>query len=139
MVLLASAALVLFHHWMPGRVSMLARLFPAEVWRYPVLAGAVFSVLNAFLEEAIYRGVLHDAVATAAGPGMAVLLTALAFGLAHYYGFPSGVIGVAMASVYGLTMSGLRLLSGGLWLPVLAHACADGTIWWLLMHELPRP
>lgn len=137
-VLGSSAALIFFDRWIPGRVATLARLFPAEVWRYPVLAGASFSLLNAFLEEAIYRGVLHDAIVTAVGWGTAVALTAVAFGLAHYYGFPSGSLGVAMATLYGLTMSGLRLLSGGLLLPVLAHACADGTIWWLLMHDSPR-
>jgi membrane protease YdiL (CAAX protease family) len=131
----ASAALVMFDRLRPGEVSSLALHFPAFVWRWAGPAGLVFSLLNAFLEEAIYRGILHDAIDAAAGRTCAIVLTAAAFGLAHFYGFPSGRIGVVMAIAYGAAMSLLRVSSGGLLLPVLVHACADGTIWWLLLHQ----
>jgi len=131
----ASAALIMFDRLLPGEVATLARRFPAFVWQWAVPAGVVFSLFNAFLEEVIYRGILHDAIDAAAGRTGAIVLTAVAFGLAHYYGFPSGSVGVVMSIVYGAAMSLLRVLSGGLLLPVLVHACADGTIWWLLLHQ----
>ena len=52
----------------------------------------------------------------------AVVVTSLVFGLAHSYQGPAGM---ARVSLVGLAFAGLYLLSGSLWLPIVAHAILD--------------
>ena len=52
----------------------------------------------------------------------AVIVTSLVFGLAHSYQGPAGM---ARVSLVGLALAGLYLLSGSLWLPIVAHAILD--------------
>jgi membrane protease YdiL (CAAX protease family) len=64
-------------------------------WIFPVAA------LNAANEEFQFRNVLLAHLRSVVTPTEAVLLTAVLFGLAHYYGQPSGPIGVVMAGFAG--------------------------------------
>lgn len=50
---------------------------------------------------------------------------ALVFGMAHYYGIPSGWTGVGLTIVYGLLMGLIADAGQGLSYPILAHTVAD--------------
>ncbi len=59
------------------------------------------AALNAANEEFQFRNILLAHLRNVIPPGEAVLLTAVLFGLGHYYGQPSGPIGVVMAGFAG--------------------------------------
>jgi membrane protease YdiL (CAAX protease family) len=100
---------------------------PAPGWAL-LLGALAFALVNAAVEEAIWRGVFQVELAPLVGPWAAVAAGALSFGLAHAHGFPRGPLGVAMVSVWGAMLGGLRLRSGGLLAPWLAHVVADVVI-----------
>jgi CAAX protease family protein len=94
-----------------------------------LVPGAVaFSCANAAAEEAYFRGAFMTALLATTGRVPALLLQAVSYGLLHTGGFPSGALGVALATVYGLVLGIVRLRSGGLLAPWLAHVLADLTI-----------
>jgi membrane protease YdiL (CAAX protease family) len=76
-------------------------------------------------EEVLYRGFLL-AVVVAVAPGLdpwrLVLVSALAFAVAHTY---QGVVGMLTAAVLGAGFAVLFLGTGSLLLPVLLHALID--------------
>jgi membrane protease YdiL (CAAX protease family) len=88
-------------------------------------AFAALAVTAGVCEEALYRGVLlalAGAVRPEPGPARLVLLSALAFGLAHNY---QGGAGVVVTAVLGGCLTVLYLGSGSLLLPVLYHVLVD--------------
>ncbi len=93
-----------------------------------ILAGTVFSVVNAILEEFIWRGVFQRWLMSFAAPTLAIALQALSFGTIHYHGFPGGWTGVGLATIYGLMLGALAFRSGGLLAPIVAHVAADAVI-----------
>lgn len=71
-----------------------------KIWRLlPWILGA--AALNAANEEFQFRNVLLAHLRNAVTPAEAALLTAVLFGSGHYYGQPSGPIGVVMAGFAG--------------------------------------
>ena len=60
---------------------------------------------------------------------------ALVFGLWHYQGIPSGVMGVALTFIYGFIMGLLLQFGQGLLLPVLAHTMADYFIFSVIVRQ----
>jgi membrane protease YdiL (CAAX protease family) len=127
-----TAVLVGFHVWARPDVTELATRLPLTAFGNVVLAGVCFSVLNAALEEVIFRCVLWEAVAETWSGGVALVVTAILFGFGHLGGYPPGPLGAALAGVYGLTLGTLRWWSGGLGLAFGCHVCADATIFGLL-------
>jgi len=134
LVLGSAAALLIFSWSAPPRLGtgagFLENLAP---WTL-VSAGVGFSAVNAFVEEVLFRGAVQQHLAGALGRWPAVLTQALAFGMLHLNGYPYGPVGVTLASVYGLLLGALRLRSGGLLAPWIAHACTDAVIFILIVH-----
>jgi len=121
-------------------LSLHLRHIPAmPLWMFP-LAGLVFSVFNAAVEEAIYRGVIMQSMDSAFGPGVvSIFVQGWLFGAMHYLqGFPNGAWGLMMAAAYGLMLGWLRRLSQGMFAPWLAHICADVVIFVILVDTLVR-
>ena len=86
-------------------------------------------MINASVEEGVYRGVLFSALSKVyRSTFFVIILQAIAFGLLHINGFPRGWSGVALASIYGLFMGFIRFRSRGLLAPWLTHVTADMTI-----------
>ena len=88
-------------------------------------AFARLAVTAGFCEELLYRGFLLAvavAVAPELGPWRLVLVSGLAFAVAHTY---QGVTGMVTAGVLGAAFAVLFLGSGSLLLPVLYHALID--------------
>jgi membrane protease YdiL (CAAX protease family) len=132
-ILVSSTTLVLYQAIMAADVSALASRLPLAGMGNVVVAAACFAVVNAVLEELIFRGVLYDAVASQWGWPAAVGATAVAFGAGHINGYPPGWSGSVLAAVYGVMVGLLRWYSRGLALPVVAHVCADATICGILV------
>lgn len=110
------------------------QLLNTHPWWILALMGAAFVVVNAACEELLFCGVVQTAATrTSAIVGVGILVQCLFFGLIHYQGFPSGVLGIVLAACYGVLLGVLRLRSGGLVAPWLAHMCADVTIVCLLL------
>lgn len=97
-----------------------------------LVGGVVFALLNAALEELIWRGVIQAALVSSspsrAGVQAAILIQAASFGLQHAHGFPRGAVGVTLAASWGVMLGLLRQHSRGLLAPFLAHVVADATI-----------
>ena len=87
-----------------------------------------WSILNAATEEALFRGLLLEALRGRLGDAAGVAVQAAAFGLIHFRGVPGGWSGVALATMYGAMLGALRLRAGGMLAVVVAHVFADLTI-----------
>jgi uncharacterized protein len=129
-VVIASVALLLWYVTLHPDVSDIRQsmLPPWPAWLL-ILGGVAFSMVNAAVEEALYRGLLLDVLDRALGRGLfAVLLQAAAFGMLHIHGFPRGLVGIGLAAVYGLMMGLLRRRSDGMLAPWLGHVATDVAI-----------
>ena len=70
--------------------------FFSLLWAIP------FSMANAFSEEAIFRiGIVSPLYGGAMTVPIILLISGAVFGLPHYFGTPSGIIGVLMAGFLG--------------------------------------
>ena len=85
--------------------------------------------LVATAEEVALRGALFDATERIAGPVVAIAVTSLAFAIMHvpFYGPHVLLLDLGV----GLALGGLRLLSGGVRAPAVAHVVADMATWWI--------
>ncbi len=63
----------------------------------------------------------------------AIALQAVAFGVMHYYGFPSGLSGVLLAVLFGMLTGLLTAYCGNIWPALTSHVIADVSV---LMHLL---
>ncbi len=117
----------------PDLTVQLSHLEHMPVLIYP-LAGLGFSLGNAFMEEFVYRGIILQALDSAAGTGfVSLLVQALLFGELHYReGFPNGICGVVMTAVYGIMLGGLRRSSQGMLVPWAVHVVADCMVFTIL-------
>jgi hypothetical protein len=93
-----------------------------------VAGGVAFALVNATLEELVWRGVLQDRLGVLFGSGGAIALQAASFGLHHVHGVPRGAVGILLAGAWAAMLGLLRRRSGGLLAPILAHVVADATI-----------
>jgi membrane protease YdiL (CAAX protease family) len=106
--------------WSPGRL---------------VLLGLGFALVNAAVEEMIWRGVIFDALErTGMPPALEVLMQAVSFGVVHLHGFPSGSAGILLASAYGAILGLLRAQTRGLLVPFVTHAVTDSSIFGILVY-----
>ena len=109
--------------------ALFRKTLPVESLGNVFLGGVIFAVVNAVMEELVFRGILFDAIDSQWGPSITLIGTAVLFGLGHLHGYPPGTIGVVLAMLFGLALGGLRLWTGGLLSPILAHIAADATIY----------
>ena len=125
----------MFHITAQPDVRSYRDALPLRVLGGVVGAGVVFSIVNATLEELVFRGVLFDAVQSQWGAWGTLIGTAILFGLGHIHGYPPGLLGACLAAVFGFVLGALRLWTGGLLLPIVAHMGADATIYAILVHS----
>ena len=101
-------------------------------WLAPAAAFAPWvtaTILVATAEEVVLRGALFDELARGLGTLGAVLVTSVAFALMHVplYGWQVVPLDLGV----GLWLAGLRLATGGIAAPAIAHTIADLVMWWL--------
>jgi CAAX protease family protein len=125
-VLSGAALLGWFVLTRPDLSALIKKILPNLPLPALIFGGIVFSVVNAFVEEVVYRGVVFGGLVESGHSLAAILpLQAVAFGAIHMGGFPSGWIGVGLASIYGFLMGLIRLRSGGLLAPWAGHVLTD--------------
>ncbi|MGH7721987.1 MAG: CPBP family glutamic-type intramembrane protease [Candidatus Dormibacteria bacterium] len=92
-------------------------------WWAPLVA------VVAAAEELVLRGVLFDALRSTSGEGVAVAVTALLFAVIHLplYGMTALPIDLCV----GVFLGCLRVASGGVTAPLVAHVVADLSTGWL--------
>lgn len=99
----------------------------------------LFSITNSFTEEVIFRytvvGMLNNH-----HPKMFIQITsAVLFGLPHYFGNPSGIIGVVMAGVLGYVLCKATIETKGVAIAWVIHFVQDIIIFTALMMINIKP
>jgi membrane protease YdiL (CAAX protease family) len=92
-------------------------------------AWALVTILVASAEELVLRGALFDALRDSLGLWVAVLVTSVAFALMHVPLYGWHVVPLDLG--VGVFLAGLRLASGSIAAPAVAHVVADLATWWL--------
>jgi len=118
----------------PDPSDYLGQVRNASPW-VALAAIAGFAVVNAAWEELLFRGVLQTELTHTWGVRPALVIESVAFGIAHANGIPSGPLGITMALVWGYLLSMIRLRTGGIGYPILAHVAADATIALLIYRQ----
>ena len=84
----------------------------------PFLANAaVVSLVAPFVEELLYRGLGFGLLRPFVNPWSAILITGIAFGLAHGL-----VLGLPVLSIFGITLGWLRWKTGSVYPGMCVHA-----------------
>jgi hypothetical protein len=96
----------------------------------------LFAIINAAIEEIMWRGVMLTAFDRAFGAGLfSIFAQALSFGVAHFHGpFLYGWLGVALTTIFGILVGLLRQQSQGIAAPWAAHAASDFVILCLVYY-----
>lgn len=92
------------------------------------------SATAGIVEEIVYRGFLVWCLALLMPLWLAIIVSSVAFGLAHTY---QGPLGILRTGIAGLALGILYVASGSIWLPILAHILADA-LQGLSIRELLR-
>ncbi|HLQ82016.1 MAG TPA: CPBP family intramembrane glutamic endopeptidase, partial [Bacillota bacterium] len=100
-VLLAAAALTVWAAVARPEPPSYARTLQEMLWWIGVIGVAGFALVNPVWEELLFRGVVLQEIAGAWGMRLAVPAQAVLFGAAHWAGFPSGWVGMALAASWG--------------------------------------
>jgi membrane protease YdiL (CAAX protease family) len=103
-------------------LSQFARVLPS----LPLIL--VLAAMNAFSEELNYRAALLAPLYPVVGKTHSILLTAVFFGLGHFYGVPYGIIGVLMATLLGYLLSKAMVETQGFFWPWFIHFWQDVAI-----------
>jgi membrane protease YdiL (CAAX protease family) len=107
--------------------ASLSRLVGVLPWLPAIL---LFAVMNAFGEEMIYRAAPLSQLWPVVGARHAIWLTAVWFGLGHYYGgIPNGAVGALLSGGIALLYGKAMLETRGLLLPTLMHLLTDVAIY----------
>ncbi|MCZ6808976.1 MAG: CPBP family intramembrane metalloprotease, partial [Proteobacteria bacterium] len=80
------------------------------------------SITAGIVEEILWRGFLIWYLGQFMPLWVAALLSVIGFGLAHAY---QGIAHLPQVTAVGAAFTGLYLLSGSIWLPVILHAAVD--------------
>jgi membrane protease YdiL (CAAX protease family) len=86
--------------------------------------------LVAVSEEVALRGALFDTVRSWCGDGGALVATTLLFAAMHVPLY--GICSLPLDLAAGMLLGGLRIVSGGVLAPAVAHVIADLAGGWLL-------
>ncbi|MFN2581610.1 MAG: lysostaphin resistance A-like protein, partial [Candidatus Dormibacteria bacterium] len=121
----AGAALIL-GAWLSAGAPLplhATRHLVALAWWTPVV------IAVAITEEALLRGALFSALTRRYNAYVALLITSLVFGVMHVplYGWAA----VPLDVTGGVLLGGLRMLTGGVAAPAVAHALTDVAAGWL--------
>ena len=82
----------------------------------------MLSLTAGIVEETLWRGFLFWYLGHVMPLWTAAIISAVGFGLAHSY---QGLANIPRVAMIGAVFSGLYLLTGSLWLPIILHAAVD--------------
>jgi uncharacterized protein len=124
-ITLVTAVVIFFQVFRKGEFSI--EIFPGLV------LVALFALSNSFVEEILYRFSFVGVGMDAKIPVLVIQgLSALTFGLIHYFGVPSGIPGVLMAGFIGWFLSKSMIETQGFFWAWLIHFLQDVVIFFAL-------
>ena len=85
----------------------------------------LFSLTNSFAEEMIFRVGMNSPLDNLFSPNKIFLISAVIFGVAHFQGMPSGIIGVILAGLLGYVLSKSIQETNGIFWAWLIHFLQD--------------
>lgn len=85
----------------------------------------LFSILNAFSEEMIFRFGLVTSLQSIVPVSGIIIISAIAFGVVHYGGTPGGFIGIGLAGLMGFILCKSLIETQGIFWAVLIHFVQD--------------
>jgi membrane protease YdiL (CAAX protease family) len=101
------------------------------IWLFPAVV--FFALMNAFAEEVAYRAAPLSQLVPVVGETQAVWVTAVWFGLGHYYGgIPSGPVGAIFLAFVALLFGRAMLATKGITMPIFIHLFGDIVVYSLL-------
>ena len=123
-LLLAGLFFLFLLSQMPAGAGRLALALP---WLPLILATAA---LNAFAEEGMYRAAPLAMLLPAVGAKHAIWLTAVWFGLGHYYGgIPSGPVGLVQSGLLAVLLGKAMVDTRGMGWSFIIHMALDTVIY----------
>jgi len=133
-ILISSAALILWVFLFKPDLSDLNNMVPKSSIPGIIFTGLVFSVFNSIWEEIILKGILWNALENIISNSLIInIFQAVLFGIMHLNGFPRGITGAVLAGIYGLLIGFIRKQSNGLLAPIVTHFFADATIFGIII------
>jgi len=102
-------------------VELVAEGLAPQLARGSLLVLAALALVAGLSEEALFRGVIQEALQQRVSPAVALVLTSLVFGLVH---FASSTY-VLFAAAMGFYLGSLFLLTENLLAPIVAHSVYD--------------
>lgn len=135
-LLLAPMTAIARSDWPPFRrlAEVVRRLVATLFARATVIDLAVVSLLAGVAEEALFRGVVQAGLVPAVGPGGAIAIGAVTFGLAHMVTPTYAVVACGI----GAGLGALLHVTGDLAAPIAAHAVYDFlALTWVVKREGP--
>ena len=97
----------------------------------------VAAAVNTFCEEFLFRNSLIPTLLPALGKPQSLWLTSLRFGIGHFYGNPSGLLGVAGATIFGFLLARSMMETGGSGWAWTIHFAEDVVIFALIALTPP--
>lgn len=101
-----------------------------------VPAVLLYAALNALTEEVTYRAPLIATLEPVAGSTQALWVSAVSFGIAHYFGTPGGIVGALLSIFMGWILGKAMIETRGLFWPWLIHFFSDVVIFVFLAASL---
>jgi len=137
-IICSSIALIIWHRYFYTSAFGGFRDYLKSLNNYLLFFGIVplFAIFNAAFEEWLYRGVIFQTLLSVYKKvWLAILVQGVWFGAAHFlYGFPNGLTGFFMASLYGIVLGLLAWQTKGIFASFLVHVFADITIAILILY-----
>lgn len=100
-----------------GQVALIMPQNGSELMQFNML-----SITAGIVEETLWRGYLIWYLVQIMPVWTAAIISAVGFGIAHSY---QGLANVPKIILVGAIFTGLYVLSGSLWLPIILHAAVD--------------
>ena len=88
----------------------------------------LLALVNSFAEGIVFRHSILGTLTNKLPKEQVILIAAIFFGLAHYYGAPSGIIGVIMSCLLGWYLCRAKYETGGFVAPWIIHFAQDVVI-----------
>lgn len=138
-VLVSSAALILWYRLLHPDITVFTQFIPPRPLYQLLIGGLGFALLNATVEEVIFRGIVWEGVAALIPvPWIVLIIQAVFFGTAHFWGVPNGAVGAVLAFTYGIMLGIIRMHAEGLLMVTITHVFADIVIFIILLDIIGR-
>jgi membrane protease YdiL (CAAX protease family) len=138
-VMVSSAALAAWYRLMHPDIAVFTQFIPPRPLYQLLIGGLGFALLNATVEEVIFRGIIWEGLAALTSTRWIILIMqGLFFGTAHFWGVPNGIVGAGLAFTYGMMLGVIRMRAGGLLMVIVTHVFADIVIFLILLDIMGR-